>query len=64
MKQNNDYVYGWQKAHRIRVRVHKLAWYYKNRGIINLVFSKPKGTEDDEADFWLLAHQKGEGWAF
>ena len=43
----------WQKTHKDRVRAYKLLWYYRNRKMINLMFSKPTGVEDDEADRWM-----------
>lgn len=46
----------WQKTHFIRVRVHKLIWYYRNRKIVNLMFSKAKSIVPDEADKWYLEH--------
>lgn len=30
----------WQKKNKARMRAHKLAWYYKNRMKINLMYSK------------------------
>ena len=32
--------------------MHKLKWYYKNRVIVNMMFSKAKGTDSDTADQW------------
>lgn len=46
------YVQVWQKKNIARVRMHKRMWYYRNRKIINLMFSKPKGIGEDEADLW------------
>jgi len=48
----SEYVKSWQKTHYQRVRMHKIAWYYRNRKMINLMFSKPKGIEVDEVDKW------------
>ncbi len=30
----------WQKRNKARVKAHKLAWYYRNRTIINTMYSK------------------------
>lgn len=37
---NNDYVINWQKRNKIRVRMHKLNYYYRHKIIINTAFSK------------------------
>lgn len=50
----------WQKDHPNAMRQHKLKWYYKNRTIINLMFSRPKGKEMDEADkYYAQTHPEG-----
>lgn len=50
----------WQKKNTIRVRMHKLRWYYKNRVVINMMFSKPKGIEEDIADkYYAEKHPQG-----
>lgn len=50
------YVRTWQKEHAQRMRMHKLKWYYKNRKVINMMFSKPTGLAEDEADVWMDEH--------
>ncbi len=47
-----EYRKEWQKANKQRMRMHKLKWYYKNRVIVNMMFSKAKGTDSDIADQW------------
>ncbi len=42
----------WQAEHKLRVRMHKLKWYYKKRTLINLFYSKAKSMQEDEADKW------------
>lgn len=35
-----------------RVRMHKLRWYYKNRVMINTMYSRPSSLEPDAYDKW------------
>jgi hypothetical protein len=34
------YVIDWQKKHKIQKRFHMLKWYYRNRTIVNALFSR------------------------
>lgn len=55
-----DKIREWQKNHPDRMRQHKLKWYYKNRVVINLMFSKPKSPLMDLADeYYAKTHPKG-----
>ena len=54
IKDKKAYIKTWQKNNRYRMRMHKLKWYYKNRTVINLMFSKAKGLQMDAADEWYL----------
>lgn len=47
-----EYRKEWQKRHKIRLRVHKLVWYYKNRKYFYMMRSKATSAEPDEADKW------------
>lgn len=55
-----DKIREWQKKHPDRMRAHKLKWYYKNRIIINMMFSKPKSPKADIADIhYAETHPEG-----
>jgi len=43
----------WRLLNPYRWHTIQLKWYYQNRVRINLMFSMPKGREDDIADEWL-----------
>lgn len=58
--QKKEYVRLWQKSHKLRMRKYKLAYYYKRRKIINLMFSKPTSIDLDEADlYYAEKHPEG-----
>ncbi|MBI5357033.1 hypothetical protein HZB78_05515 [Candidatus Collierbacteria bacterium] len=52
-KKPEGYLWAWRRLHPFTYRAGLLGWYYKNRKRINLMFSLPRGREDDEADKWL-----------
>lgn len=49
-----DYIKDWQRKNKMRVRMARLKYYYKNRTIINLSFSKATSIELDAADLYYL----------
>lgn len=55
-----EYVKEWRKRNVLRLRMHKLRWYYKNRVMINLMYSRPKSANADEYDkFYLEQNPQG-----
>jgi hypothetical protein len=52
MDKVKEYRKQWQQKHKLRMRMHKLKWYYKNREIINMMFSKPTSIVPDAADLY------------
>lgn len=46
----------WKRVHVLRMRSYRLIWYYKNRKIVNLSFSKPSSIEPDAADIYYAEH--------
>ncbi len=51
-KSQLEYIKAWQKENKMRVRMARLRYYYRNRIVINMTFSKAISSEPDEADRW------------
>lgn len=51
-KSQLEYIKDWQKRNKMRVRMNRLRYYYRNRVVINMSFSKAISIEPDEADKW------------
>ena len=49
-KNQLEYIKNWQKQNRLRVRMTRLRYYYRNRVEINLMFRKVVSSEPDETD--------------
>jgi len=52
-KLSNSNAAKWRLLNPHRWHTIQLQWYYTNRERINLMFSKPKGPEEDIAEEWL-----------
>lgn len=50
--ERKTYYRNYFKKNRLRMRSHKMKWYCKNRKMLNMLISAPKGPELDEADKW------------
>ena len=61
MTNRNEYVRNWCKENPLQRRKHLLKYYYKNRAIINLLFSKPSSSQKDIGDKYLEEHY-GKTW--
>ena len=60
MSKVKEYRKLWQQIHILRMRMYKLKWYYKNRKVINMMFSKPTSSMPDLADvYYAERHPQG-----